>query len=31
MTANEDISERRPRSVAKYFGDATVDYSQPGV
>ena len=26
---NQDVSERRPVAVKKYFGDASVDYSKP--
>ena len=26
---NEDVADRRPRAVTKYFGNTTVDYSRP--
>jgi hypothetical protein len=29
INADEDISDRRPLVVKKYFGDAKVDYSKP--
>ncbi len=29
VNASEDLSDRRPRAVKKYFGDAPIDYSSP--
>jgi len=29
INENEDLSERRPTAVKKYFGEAKVDYSKP--
>lgn len=29
LDAGEDLSDRRPRAVQKYFGDALIDYSSP--
>ena len=29
MNHDEDLSDRRPRVIEKYFGDAKVDYSRP--
>lgn len=29
ISGDEDLSDRRPRAIKKYFGDARIDYSRP--
>jgi hypothetical protein len=29
MSEEEDLSDRRPRAVQRYFGDVSIDYSSP--